>query len=101
MLISPLLDLEEGMKVLDLCCAPGGKTTHIGELLNNTGEVLGFDLHENKLELVKENYERLGITNIKLAQKDATKLDAKLVSYADKSITRCTLFRYRNNKKET
>lgn len=84
MLISPLLDLEEGMKVLDLCCAPGGKTTHIGELLNNTGEVLGFDLHENKLELVKENYERLGITNIKLAQKDATKLDAKLVSYADR-----------------
>ena len=84
MLISPLLDLEEGMKVLDLCCAPGGKTTHIGELLNNTGEVLGFDLHENKLELVKENYERLGITNIKLAQMDATKLDAKLVSYADR-----------------
>ena len=72
MLISPLLDLEEGMKVLDLCCA------------NNTGEVLGFDLHENKLELVKENYERLGITNIKLAQMDATKLDAKLVSYADR-----------------
>lgn len=84
MLISPLLDLEEGMKVLDLCCAPGGKATHIGELLNNTGEVLGFDLHENKLELVKENYERLGITNIKLAQMDATKLDAKLVSYADR-----------------
>ena len=84
MLISPLLDLEEGMKVLDLCCAPGGKTTHIGELLNNTGEVLGFDLHENKLELVKENYERLGITNIKVAQMDATKLDAKLVSYADR-----------------
>ena len=84
MLISPLLDLEEGMKVLDLCCAPGGKTTHIGELLNNTGEVLGFDLHENKLELVKENYERLGITNIKLAQMDATKLDVKLVSYADR-----------------
>lgn len=84
MLVSPLLDLEDGMKVLDLCCAPGGKTTHIGELLNNTGEVLGFDLHENKLELVKENYERLGITNIKLNQMDATKLDAKLVSYADR-----------------
>ena len=84
MLVSPLLDLEDGMKVLDLCCAPGGKTTHIGELLNNTGEVLGFDLHENKLDLVKENYERLGITNIKLAQMDATKLDSKLVSYADR-----------------
>ena len=84
MLVSPLLDIEDGMKVLDLCCAPGGKTTHIGELLNNTGEVLGFDLHENKLELVKENYERLGITNIKLNQMDATKLNANLVSYADR-----------------
>ncbi|MGG7176040.1 16S rRNA (cytosine(967)-C(5))-methyltransferase RsmB [Clostridium paraputrificum] len=84
MLVAPLLDLEEGQKVLDLCSAPGGKTTHIGELLENTGEILAFDLHPQKLELVKENSDRLGITNIKLAEMDATKLNVDLVSSADR-----------------
>lgn len=84
MIVSPLLEVKEGEKVLDLCCAPGGKTTHIGELLNNTGEVLAFDLHENKLDLVKENCERLAITNVKLGEMDARKLNVNLISYADK-----------------
>ena len=55
MLVAPLLDLNEGETVLDLCSAPGGKTTHIAEILNNTGKVLAFDLHENKLGLINEN----------------------------------------------
>ena len=42
MLVAPILDLQEGQTVIDLCSAPGGKTTHIGEILNNTGKVLAF-----------------------------------------------------------
>ena len=84
MIVAPLLDLEEGQKVIDLCSAPGGKTTHIAEILDNTGEVLAFDLHENKLDLIKENAERLGITNIKVAQMDATKLNVNLIGAADR-----------------
>lgn len=84
MIVAPLLDLKEGEKVLDLCAAPGGKTTHIGELLNNTGEVIAFDLHENKLSLIEENVERLGLSNIKCKAMDATKLNAEYISYADK-----------------
>lgn len=84
MLIAPLLELEEGQRVLDLCSAPGGKTTHIGELLNNTGEILAFDLHESKLDLIRDNYERLGLTNIKLQEMDGTKLNSDLVSSADR-----------------
>lgn len=84
MSVAPLLDLEEGDKVLDLCAAPGGKTTHIAELLNNTGEVLAFDLHESKLSLIKENVERLGLTNVKYSEMDATKLNAEYVASADK-----------------
>lgn len=84
MLIAPLLDIEDNLTVIDLCCAPGGKTTHIGELLNNTGKVLAFDLYPQKLELVRENAERLGITNIDLGEMDATKLNVKLIGLADR-----------------
>jgi len=84
MLVAPLLDLNEGDTVLDLCAAPGGKTTHIGELLNNTGRVLAFDLHENKLSLIRENAERLGLNNIECHQMDAAKLNTNYISFADK-----------------
>lgn len=84
MLVAPLLDIEDGQTVLDLCSAPGGKTTHIAELLENTGEVLAFDLHEQKLDLIKQNCDRLGLTNVKLSQMDATKLNVDLIGRADR-----------------
>ena len=84
MLVAPLLELNEGDKVLDLCAAPGGKTTHIAELLGNTGEVLAFDLHENKLSLIEENANRLGLNNVVCKAMDATKLNTEYISYADK-----------------
>lgn len=84
MLVAPLLDLQEGMTVIDLCSAPGGKTTHIAEILGNTGKVLAFDLHESKLGLIKENCNRLGITNVVTCAGDATKLNAELVSSSDR-----------------
>lgn len=84
MLIAPLLDIEENQTIIDLCSAPGGKTTHIAELLNNTGKVLAFDLYDKKLDLVRENCERLGITNVTFKEMDATKLEATLVGVADR-----------------
>lgn len=84
MLVAPLLDIKHGETVLDLCSAPGGKTTHISELLENTGRVLAFDLHENKLGLIKENCDRLGIKNVELKEMDATKINVELVGLADK-----------------
>lgn len=83
MMVAPLLDVKDGDTVLDLCAAPGGKTTHIAEMLNNTGKVLAFDLHENKLSLIEENVNRLGLTNVTVGVMDATKLDTKYVSAAD------------------
>ena len=84
MLVAPLLEINKGEKILDLCAAPGGKTTHIAELLDNTGEVLAFDLHENKLSLIEENAKRLGLTNIVCKTMDATKLNSDYISYGDK-----------------
>lgn len=84
MLVAPLLDIAHDEIVLDLCSAPGGKTTHIAELLENTGKVLAFDLHENKLGLIEENCKRLGIKNVELKQMDATKIDVNLIGAGDK-----------------
>lgn len=84
MIVSPVLDIQEGDTVLDLCAAPGGKTTHIAELLEGTGKVLAFDLHENKLSLIKENVERLGLANVEVEVMDATKLNSKYIAASDK-----------------
>ncbi len=84
MLVAPLLGVQKGDTVLDLCSAPGGKTTHIAELLENTGKILAFDLHENKLSLIKENCDRLGIKNVTLKEMDATKINVDLVGLGDK-----------------
>lgn len=84
MLVAPSMDLEENLKVYDLCSAPGGKTTHISELMNNTGEVYAFDLYKNKLGLIEESIQRLGITNIKTAVMDASIYDENLDDSCDR-----------------
>jgi 16S rRNA (cytosine967-C5)-methyltransferase len=82
MLVAPLMELKEDMILMDLCSAPGGKTTHISEIMNNKGKVLAFDIHENKLGLIKENAERLGISNIELKVMDASVYEEKFKDYA-------------------
>lgn len=65
------LRIEKGMRVLDLCSAPGGKAAYIAQLLENSGEVISCDIHPHKLELIKSNLERLGVTNTKVILNDA------------------------------
>lgn len=83
MLVAPSMNLKENFEVLDLCSAPGGKTTHISEVMNNTGTVKAFDVHSNKLSLVRDNAMRLGINNIKCEEGDASKFNEKLKDTAD------------------
>ncbi|MFC4772489.1 16S rRNA (cytosine(967)-C(5))-methyltransferase RsmB [Enterococcus hermanniensis] len=61
MLVAQALQIEPGQKVLDACAAPGGKTTHIAALLQDSGSVTALDIHEHKLKLVQENAERLRV----------------------------------------
>ena len=59
-----LLDPQPGEKVLDLCAAPGGKTSFIAEKMENTGEIIACDSVAARLDLVLENCTRLGISNV-------------------------------------
>ncbi|KIL50422.1 16S rRNA methyltransferase [Jeotgalibacillus alimentarius] len=75
MLVAYALGAVPGESILDMCAAPGGKTTHIAESLNNEGEVLALDLHEHKIKLIKENADRLKLGNVKAEAMDGRKLN--------------------------
>lgn len=72
-----------GSTVIDSCSAPGGKTTHLAELMKNQGEILAFDIHPHKLALIKDNCARLGINIIREYAGDAAKMPEKLYNSAD------------------
>lgn len=71
--IADMCEAKPGMRVLDVCAAPGGKTTALGEAMENQGEIIACDLYPHRLNLIKENANRLGITIIQTKDLDATK----------------------------
>ncbi|KXH79936.1 16S rRNA (cytosine(967)-C(5))-methyltransferase RsmB [Sporosarcina sp. HYO08] len=74
MLPAIALDAKPGMKVLDMCAAPGGKTTHIAETMGDEGKVYAHDLHPHKLKLITSNAERLGLQSIEVHAGDSRDL---------------------------
>lgn len=84
MLAVEALAPQEGETVIDLCAAPGGKTTHIATLMNDKGKVYAFDLHDHKVGLIKDNARRLGLTCIEAKQGDGTVFSKDLIEKADK-----------------
>ena len=69
-LVAPNLDPQPGEEILDLCSAPGGKTTHLAELMADRGRVNAVDLHPQRLQLVERAARRLGLTSIRLIPGD-------------------------------
>ena len=65
-----LLDPQPGQAVLDLCAAPGGKTCHIAERMNNDGQLSAIDTSESRLGLLRENCDRMKVTCATLGQAD-------------------------------
>jgi len=60
-LIPPLLDPQPGEIVLDACAAPGGKSTHVADLMRNKGTIYAVDRKESRLDLLRSNCRRLGV----------------------------------------
>lgn len=81
---SLVLSPKKGETVIDMCAAPGGKTTHIAELMENEGQVFAFDVHEHKIKLINENAKRLGIDIIKAQIGDGTVFNEAFAEKADK-----------------
>jgi 16S rRNA (cytosine967-C5)-methyltransferase len=74
-----LLDPQPGETILDLCAAPGGKSTFIAELLRNRGRVLAVDKNWEKIKLLRENCRRLGINSVRYFCGDATNFHVRPV----------------------
>lgn len=74
MVVTHVLEPEEGDVIIDMAAAPGGKTSHIAQLLHNRGEIVAIDKSRNRLKKMEEELERLGIKNVKLIHMDSRKL---------------------------
>lgn len=82
-LVADSAGIREGDYVIDVCAAPGGKALHAAQLLNGSGYVEARDLTENKVELIRENIERMGFQNVEAKQQDACVFDEESVEKAD------------------
>lgn len=74
MVVSHVVDPQEGELILDCCAAPGSKTLHLATLMKNNGRIIAGDIHEHKINLINENANRLGVSIIEAQQHDATNL---------------------------
>ena len=82
-LVASFLNPRENSSLLDLCAAPGGKTTHLAELMNNTGEIMACDKSQGKIKLIQENAKRLGVKNIETRVNDARVLNKDFIDKFD------------------
>ncbi len=81
-LVSYAVGAKAGDLVIDLCAAPGGKTLHMSEMMQNKGKILAVDKSEQRLSVLKTNRQRLSITNVEVIEGDGRNL--KLDTKADK-----------------
>lgn len=83
MTVAHVADPKKGDYIIDVCAAPGGKSSHLAELLDGSGMVEARDLTEYKVGLIEENILRHDLHNMKAVQQDATLFDETSVEKAD------------------
>ncbi|OQC50754.1 MAG: tRNA (cytosine(48)-C(5))-methyltransferase [Euryarchaeota archaeon ADurb.Bin023] len=80
MTVSPILSPNKNDFVIDMCAAPGGKTTHLSSIMENEGLIYAFDINKRRLSALKNNISRLGCLNIavfNLSGEEITKINDK------------------------
>ena len=86
MSVIPKADIKEGDKVLDMCAAPGGKSTYILSKLNNTGLLVSNEINPIRIKALGENLERFGAKNCIITNTDSNNLRKVFTGYFDKVI---------------
>ncbi|MEG6615839.1 RsmB/NOP family class I SAM-dependent RNA methyltransferase [Peptococcaceae bacterium 1198_IL3148] len=84
MLVAEVVAPKSDEKVLDLCAAPGGKSTHLAALMNNSGLLISNEIHPKRVKALSENIERLGVTNCVVTNESPERLAVKFPGYFDK-----------------
>jgi 16S rRNA (cytosine967-C5)-methyltransferase len=77
-LVARMAEPKAGQTIIDAAAAPGGKTTHLAQLMNNNGKIIACDVGEGRLKLVCDNAKRLGISIIETRAGDFRELAAAL-----------------------
>jgi 16S rRNA (cytosine967-C5)-methyltransferase len=88
-LVSKILDPHKDELILDLCAAPGGKATHMSELMGNEGNIIAVEKYLSRLEVMNRNLQRLGVVCIRTIHDDISEprtaeLKEGLIGKADK-----------------
>ncbi len=73
-LVAHAVQPSQGQLIYDLCAAPGGKTTHLAQLMHNQGEIIALDQTESKIRLIKDNLKQQGISIVRTRVGDATSI---------------------------
>lgn len=83
MLAAHVVSPQPGWTVIDVAAAPGGKATHLAELMDNQGQVIALDIHPHKVDLVEQNARRLGATIVQALCLDARRVGEVMPERAD------------------
>jgi len=83
MLVCRAMGAKSGMRILDACAAPGGKTAYLASLMKNDGEILAWELHPHRRELMDKTLSRLGVSIAKAEVQDASIFREDLIETFD------------------
>lgn len=81
MAVGELVDPKPGEYILDLCAAPGGKTTHLASKMNGEGLLVSNEIHPQRAKILSQNVERMGIKNAIVTNETPERLAARFPSF--------------------
>ena len=84
MVVGEFVDPKPGEKVLDLCAAPGGKTTHLASKMNGEGFLLSNEIQPARAKILSQNVERMGIKNAVVTNETPDRLAERFPSFFDR-----------------